>query len=145
MQIVKNKKAYFDYFILDKYEAGISLLGSEVKSIRNGEVSIAESFISIEKNVQIKQMFINQYTHSNTFKTVDPTRPRQLLLNKKEIERIKKKTQEKSITIVPLEIYENKQGKIKLLIAVVKGKKLYDKRHELKEKTINLKKGEYNE
>ena len=130
-QLANNKKAFHDYFIEKKYEAGIELLGSEVKSIKQGKVSIKESFIGDRKG----EMFIYGM-HVSPFKeaydqSIDPTRTRKLLLHKKEIDNlIGKKTQD-GYTIVPLRIYEEK-GLIKVEIALAKGKKLYDKRETLK-------------
>lgn len=132
-QLANNKKAFHDYFIEKKYEAGIELLGSEVKSIKQGKVSIKESFIGDRNG----EMFIYSM-HVTPFKEaydqkIDPTRTRKLLLHKKEIDNlIGKKTQD-GYTIVPLRIYEER-GLIKVEIALAKGKKLYDKRESLKRK-----------
>lgn len=137
-QLANNKKAFHDYFIEKKYEAGIELLGSEVKSIKQGKVSIKESFIGDRNG----EMFIYGM-HVTPFKEaydqkIDPTRTRKLLLHKKEIDNlIGKKTQD-GYTIVPLRIYEER-GLIKIEIALAKGKKLYDKRETLKRREADRK------
>lgn len=133
MLYAQNKKAFFDYFILDEYEAGIELVGTEVKSVRLGKVSIKEALVRIMKNeVFILNMHIKSYDYGNIY-NVSETRPRKLLLNRKEIEKLKEKTKEKGFTIVPLSIYP-KGRYVKVKIALAKGKKLYDKRQSLKEK-----------
>lgn len=137
MVIANNKKAYFDYFILDKYEAGIELVGTEVKSVRLAKVSIKEAYVKIIKNeVYIINMNISQYSFGNIY-NLEEKRTRKLLLHKKEIKKLKEKIAEKGTTLVPLSVYTN--GKyIKIEIALAKGKKNYDKRHTLKEKAINM-------
>lgn len=130
-QLANNKKAFHDYFIEKKYEAGIELQGSEVKSIKQGKVSIKESFIGDRNG----EMFVYGM-HVTPFKeayeqTIDPTRTRKLLLHKKEIDTlIGKKTQD-GYTIVPLSVYE-RDGLVKIQIALAKGKKQYDKRETIK-------------
>ena len=132
-QLANNKKAFHDYFIEKKYEAGIELLGSEVKSMKQGKVSIKESYIGDRNG----EMFVYGM-HVTPFKeayeqTIDPTRTRKLLLHKKEIDTlIGKKTQD-GYTIVPLSVYE-RDGLVKLQIALAKGKKQYDKRETIKRK-----------
>ncbi|MBP2069627.1 SsrA-binding protein SmpB [Anaerococcus nagyae] len=132
-QLANNKKAFHDYFIEKKYEAGIELLGSEVKSMKQGKVSIKESYIDDRNG----QMFIYGM-HVSPFKeaydqSIDPTRTRKLLLHKKEINNlIGKKTQD-GYTIVPLSVYE-RDGLVKIQIALAKGKKQYDKRETIKRK-----------
>lgn len=132
--VVQNKKAYFDYFVLETYEAGISLVGCEVKSIRAGHVSLNDSYISISSSgdVYIKNIYIKTYEKSSAF-TADEKRVRKLLLNKKEIEKLSKNVKEKGLTIVPLKVYFKGQL-VKLEIGLVKGKHLYDKREVLKQK-----------
>lgn len=133
MIYAQNKKAFFDYFILEEYEAGIELVGTEVKSVRLGKVSIKEAIVRIMKNeVFILNMHIKSYDYGNIY-NVSETRPRKLLLNRKEIEKLKEKTKEKGFTIVPLSIYPVGRY-VKIKIALAKGKKLYDKRQSLKEK-----------
>lgn len=132
-QLANNKKAFHEYFIEKKYEAGIELIGQEVKSIKQGKVSIKESYIG-DRNGQmyIYGMHVSPFKEAYD-KNVDPLRTRKLLLHKKEINSlIGKKTQD-GYTIVPLSVYENK-GLIKIEIALAKGKKLYDKREAIKRK-----------
>ncbi len=128
-----NKKAYFDYFIEDKYEAGIELYGTEVKSIRMGKVSIKESYIKIDKNeVFIYNMHISPYEKGNIFNR-DPIRVRKLLLHRSEINKLAGKISEKGYTIVPLQVYI-KHGLAKIEIGLGKGKKNYDKRDDIAKK-----------
>ncbi|MGN0243184.1 MAG: SsrA-binding protein SmpB [Lachnospiraceae bacterium] len=132
--IANNKKAYHDYFIEDTYEAGISLAGTEVKSLRQGKCSIKESFISIDsdRNVWIHQMHINPYEHGNIFNK-DPLRTRRLLLHKGEIMKLSQKSNIKGYTIMPLKVYFKGQY-VKLQIGLARGKKLYDKRADIAKK-----------
>ena len=131
--VANNKKAYFDYFIEDKWEAGMELYGTEVKSVRMGKASIKESYIKIEKNeVFIYNMHISPYEKGNIFNR-DPVRVRKLLLHRSEINKLAGKTVEKGYTIVPLQVYM-KNGLVKIEIGLGRGKKLYDKRNDLKEK-----------
>lgn len=135
MVYARNKKASFDYFLETSYEAGIELVGTEVKSIKLGKVSIKESFVRIIKNeVFILNMNVTGYEYGNIH-NIDEKRARKLLLNKKEIEKLKEKTSIKGYTIVPVSIY-SKNRLVKVEIALAKGKKNYDKRESLKEKTI---------
>ena len=125
--IANNKKAYHDYFIEDKYEAGISLAGTEVKSLRMGKCSIKESFIRIERDeVFIYGMHISPYEKGNIFNK-DPRRPRRLLAHKSEIRRLGQQIKLQGYTLVPLSLYF-KKGRVKLELGLCKGKKLYDKR-----------------
>jgi len=134
MSIANNKKAYHDYFIEDKYEAGIELIGAEVKSIKLGKVSIKEAFVRIIKNeIFIMGMNVTPYEQSALFIPKD-IRVRKLLLHKAEIAKIHEKVKEKGYTIVPLSIYL-KKGLIKVEIALAKGKKNYDKRDSEAAKT----------
>ena len=131
--IANNKKAYHDYFILDKYEAGIELVGTEVKSLRMGKCSLKESFIRIDKGeVFVYNMHISPYEKGNIFNR-DPLRVRKLLLHKAEINKMLGKTAEKGFTVVPLQVYF-KKGKVKMAIALAQGKKLYDKRESIAKK-----------
>ena len=131
--IANNKKVYHEYFLEEIYEAGISLHGTEVKSIRMGKCSLKESFIHIEKGeVILYGMHISPYEKGNIFNK-DPLRPKKLLLHKKEIQKLLGKTTQKGYTIVPVEVYLNK-GLVKVQIALAKGKKLYDKREALAQK-----------
>ena len=131
--IANNKKAYHDYFILDTYETGISLAGTEVKFLRMGKCSIKESFVRIENGeVFIYGMHISPYEKGNIFNK-DPLRPRKLLLHKYEINKLLGKTKEKGIAIVPLKVYF-KGSLVKVEIGLAKGKKLYDKRQDIAKK-----------
>lgn len=131
--IANNKKAYHDYFIEEKYEAGLVLHGTEVKSLRQGHCSIKESFISIDNGeVYIQHMHINPYEKGNIFNK-DPLRTRKLLLHKSEIRKILGKSKEKGYTIVPLKVYFS-GSKVKIEIALARGKKLYDKRDSIAKK-----------
>ena len=133
--VANNKKAYFDYFIEDKWEAGIALYGTEVKSIRMGKASIKESYIKIENGeVFIYNMHISPYEKGNIFNR-DPVRVRKLLLHKAEINKIAGKTAEKGYTLVPLQIYIT-DGLRKVEICLVKCKKLYDKRDSIAKKDV---------
>ena len=131
--IANNKKAYHDYFILDTYEAGISLHGTEVKSLRMGKCSIKEAFIRIEnEEVFVYGMHISPYEKGNIFNK-DPLRVKKLLLHKTEINKLLGKTQEKGMSIVPLKVYL-KGSLVKVEIGLAKGKKLYDKRQDITKK-----------
>ena len=131
--IANNKKAYHDFFILDTYEAGISLAGTEVKSLRMGKCSIKESFIRIENGeVFIYGMHISPYEKGNIFNK-DPLRVRKLLLHRAEINKLLAKTKEKGMAIVPLKVYLN-GSLVKVEIGLARGKKLYDKRDDIAKK-----------
>ena len=131
--IANNKKARFDYFIEDTYEAGIELFGTEVKSLRAGKCSVKEAFIKVEKGeVYIYNMNISPYEKGNIFNK-DPMRVRKLLLHKHEIRKIAGQLAEKGYTLVPLRVYF-KGSLVKLEIGLAKGKKLYDKRHDIAKK-----------
>lgn len=133
--IATNKKAHFEYFILKKFEAGISLQGSEVKSIRAGNVSLKESFVVLKNGeAYINNMFIKNYDKTGNFKP-DERRLRKLLLHKSEIQLLISKVAEKGLTVVPLSIYLDKQL-VKLEIALCKGKLLHDKRKSIKDRDI---------
>lgn len=133
--ILKNKKASFNYFILDKYEAGIELKGVEVKSIYNKKVSLDESYVSISKDeVWIVNMHVSPYEQGNRYNQ-DPLRKRKLLLHKKEILKISTKIKKEGLTIIPTMVYWSGR-KIKVEIGLAKGKKLHDKRESLKKKEI---------
>ena len=131
--IANNKKAYHDYFIEEKYEAGIALHGTEVKSLRMGKCSIKESFIRIENGeVFIYGMHISPYEKGNIFNK-DPLRVKKLMLHKAEINKLIGKTKEKGMAIVPLKVYF-KGSLVKVEIGLAKGKKLYDKRQDIAKK-----------
>ena len=131
--IANNKKAYHDYFLEETYEAGISLHGTEVKSLRMGKCSIKESFIHIENGEMIIYgLHISPYEKGNIFNK-DPLRPKKLLLHKNEILKLQGKMKEKGYTIVPVQVYF-KGSLVKVQIALAKGKKLYDKRKDIAKK-----------
>ena len=131
--IANNKKAYHDYFIDEQYEAGIELVGTEVKSLRMGKCSIKESFVRIDRGeVTIYGMHISPYEKGNIFNK-DPLRPRRLLLHRKEIGRLAGKIKEKGCTLVPLQVYF-KGSLVKVEIGLARGKKLYDKRADIASK-----------
>lgn len=133
--IANNKKAYHEYFLEEKYEAGISLHGTEVKSLRMGKCSIKEAFVRIENGeVIIYRMHISPYEKGNIFNR-DPLRPKKLLLHKEEIRKLQGKIAEKGYTIVPVEVYL-KGSLVKVQIALAKGKKLYDKRADIAKKDM---------
>ena len=131
--VANNKKAYHDYFIEEKYEAGLVLLGTEVKSLRMGKCSIKEAFIRIENGeVFIYGMHISPYEKGNIFNK-DPLRVRKLLLHKSQIQKLIGNSAEKGYTIVPLQVYFS-NGRAKIEIGLAKGKKLYDKRQDIAKK-----------
>lgn len=131
--VANNKKAYHDFFIDEKFEAGIELYGTEVKSIRMGKCSIKESFIKIETDqVYIYGMHISPYEKGNIFNK-DPLRVRKLLLHKQEIRRLLSKIKEKGYTLVPLQVYF-KGSLVKVEMGLARGKKLYDKRDDIAKK-----------
>jgi len=136
MKNIKNKKAYFDYEIIEKYEAGIELFGFEVKSIKNGGISLAGSF-GIIKNGEafLLNAFVAPYQPQNTPKKYNPLRTRKLLLHKKEIESLIGKSKQKRLTIVPLNVY-TKRGFVKIGLGLAKSKKKKDKREKIKERDI---------
>ena len=135
--ITKNKKAYFEYQILDKYTAGIKLQGSEVKSIRAGKVSIVEAYCFInDGEIFIKGMHVTEHKEGGKHNNHNPIRDRKLLMKKKEILKLKENISQKGLTIVPLEIILTNTGFLKIEIGLAKGKNLYDKRNTLKEKDL---------
>lgn len=136
--IATNKKALYDFFILEKYEAGIELVGSEVKSIRAGRVNLKDSFVKIVNGEAfLFQAHISVLDTTNRYYKPDEKRPRKLLLHRKEIDKLFGKSQVGGMSIVALKLYFNKRNKAKLEIALVKGKNLHDKRESLKEKIQN--------
>ena len=133
--LANNKKAYHDYFVLEEIEAGIELIGPEVKSLRQNNASFNNAFIDIEGGeAYIYGLYIKPYSHGNIWNG-DPDRKRKLLLHKKEILKLMQQKSEKGCTIVPLELYFS-NGRVKVKIALCKGKKLYDKRATIKERDI---------
>lgn len=134
--IAQNKKARFDYFVEEHYECGVVLEGTEVKSVKNGNVSFADSFAEIINNeVWMRNFHISEYSYSSVFNH-NPDRVKKLLVHKEEIKRLKRKIDEKGFTLIPLDIYL-KQGLVKITLGVCKGKKQYDKRETIKERDVN--------
>lgn len=135
--IVKNKKAFFDYQILSKINAGIQLKGSEVKSVRNSDVNISEAYcIIVENEMFVKNMHISEHKQGGVHNNHEPLRPRKLLLKKKEIIELAEKSAQKGLTIIPLAIVLSDTGFVKLELGLAKGKKIYDKRVSIKEKDL---------
>lgn len=131
--VASNRKAHFEYFLLEHFEAGISLLGSEIKSIRAGQISLAEAYIEVDgKNAWLVNANIAPYAQANRMNH-EPKRKRRLLLHKREIREMWDAVRQKGVTIVPVQAYL-KDGRVKLDIAIAKGKKLYDKRQDLAKK-----------
>lgn len=137
MTVTKNKKAYFENTVLKNYTAGIQLFGSEVKSIRNNEVSINEAYCQIiDGEIFIKNMYIAEYAMSGKHYNHKPIRDRKLLLNKKEILYLKERVFKETLTIIPLSVFITANGLIKIDIGLAKGKKNWDKRQDLKSKDV---------
>lgn len=148
--IASNRKAFHDYFVLDRYEAGIELAGTEVKSIRAGNINLKDSFCTIKNNeIFIRGMHISPYSHGNIFNK-DPVRPRKLLMHKKEIVKLNSRIMQDGVALIPLSIYF-KGSLIKIELGLCKGKKLHDKRDSEAEKESKrniertLKEGRYSE
>lgn len=130
----KNKKAFYKYEFIDTYSAGIVLKGTEIKSIREGKVNFADAFCIFKDNeIWVTGIHIAEYS-LGTCNNHEPVRPRKLLLNRREIKKLKKKVTEKGLTIVPFKISVNEKGLAKLDIALAKGKKIFDKREDLKKR-----------
>ncbi len=133
---IKNRQVFHEYFIDAKYDAGMVLLGTEIKSIKAGKVSFNDSYCLIsDGEIWLKSLNIAQYTHGTT-NNHDPVRDRKLLLHKKEITKIAAKLKEKGYTLVPLRIFLNSKGLAKIEIGLAKGKKLHDKRESIKQKDV---------
>ena len=131
---IKNRKAGFEYEFIEKFEAGLVLKGTEVKSIRESKASIQEAYCFLkDEEAFVKGMNISPYSNAS-FESHEMTRERKLLLRKKEIHKLRAKTEEKGLTIVPTRLYINKRGFAKLEIALARGKKIYDKREDIKKK-----------
>jgi len=130
--VATNRKAYHEYFIEEKFEAGIMLQGTEVKSLRDGRVNLQDSYASVrDGEVFLYHCHISPYSHGNMMNH-DPIRVRKLLLHKKEINKLLGKTQQKGLTLIPLRIYFSKRGHAKVELGLAKGKKLYDRRASIK-------------
>lgn len=133
---IRNKKAYFDYEILDKLVAGMQLSGTEIKSIRMGKASLSDSFCLFRENeLWVTNMRISAYDHGS-YNNHEPYRDRKLLLNRKELNKLEKQTREKGLTIIALRVFINENGYAKLEIALAKGMKKYDKREAIKKKDM---------
>jgi SsrA-binding protein len=136
MKISTNRKAYFEYHVIEDFNAGIILLGSEVKSVRNGDVNITDCFAYIKDGeIWVKNMKVARYKQTHMAEKHDENRDKKLLLNRREIDKIEKLIQDKGTTMVPLEIFTSK-NRIKIKLGVVKGKKLYDKRETIKKRDM---------
>ena len=132
---IKNKVANFNYFILEEYEAGIVLTGTEIKSIRNGSANLKDSYVVIKNNeAYALNIYIEEYSEGNRFNH-DPRRTRKLLLHKNEIKKLEQSRELEGLSIIPLKLYL-KNNKAKLLIGLAKGKKLYDKRETIKKRDL---------
>jgi SsrA-binding protein len=140
MIVANNKKARHDYFIEETYEAGIVLTGTEIKSVRAGRVSIKESFAKVDKNGELilYGMHIAPYEQGNRF-NAEPLRDRKLLLHKREIQKIQGMLTQQGLTLVPLSVYLNEDGRCKVEIGIARGKKLYDKRETIARKDADRK------
>ena len=133
--IAENRKARFDYFIEDTYECGIVLEGTEVKSVKNGNISFPDAFAEITNGeVWVKNFHISEYSFSSIFNH-DPDRPKKLLLHADEIKRLSRRVDEKGCTLIPLDFYL-KEGRVKVTLGVCKGKKMYDKRASIKDRDV---------
>ncbi len=132
--VAQNKKAYHDYFVIESYEAGIELFGTEVKSVRQGKLNLKDSWCSIDDGeIFANGMHISPYEHGNIFNR-DPMRPKKLLMHKKEINKLYGLTKQQGYAIIPLSVYF-KKGKAKVQLGLCKGKKLYDKREDAAKKS----------
>lgn len=134
---IKNKKAAFEYFLVENFTAGIQLTGTEIKSLRLGKASIAEAYcVFVGNELFVRNMHISEYSFGNYYNHL-PKRDRKLLLTKKELRKLLNKTKEKGYTIIPTALFINENGLAKINISLAKGKKLYDKRESLKTKDSN--------
>ena len=135
---IKNKRAYFEYSILDKYTAGIKLLGTEIKSIREGKANLSDAFCTfIDNQLYVRNLHISEYSYGS-FYNHEAKRDRVLLLNKKELKKLQTRGEEKGLTIVPLALFINERGFAKLEIGLAQGKKTYDKRETMKERDTKI-------
>jgi len=136
--IATNKKAQRDFFLTDRWECGVELKGAEVKSVRGRKVNFKDSFVRIEKGQAfVYNLHIEQYAYAGHYHE-EPDRPRRLLLHKREIRKIERIVSQKNLAIVPTKVYFNQRGKVKVEIALGKGKKVYDKRETIKKRKIDL-------
>ena len=133
---IRNKRASYEYEFIDKYVAGIMLKGTEIKSIREGKVNLGDGYcVFLKDELFVKNMHISPYMQGTQFNH-EPTRERKLLLNKRELYKLKQKSEEKGLSIIPIKLFTNARGLAKLEIALARGKKLYDKRQSIKEKDL---------
>jgi len=131
---IKNKKAYFEYHVLDEYTAGIKLLGTEIKSIREGKVNLNDAFCAfISDQLYVRNLHVSEYSHGSFFNH-EAKRDRVLLLNKKELKKLRTRTEEKGFTIIPLAMFISERGFAKIKIGLAQGKKTFDKRETMKER-----------
>jgi SsrA-binding protein len=134
MSDLRNRQAYYDYFIDEKYEAGMVLSGTEVKSLRQGKASFNDSYCIVHKGeLWLKSLHIAEYSHG-TANNHEPVRDRKLLLTKREIQKIESKIKEKGVTVVPLRIFFSEKGLAKMEIGLGRGKKMYDKRETIRQR-----------
>ena len=140
MKAISNKRALFEYYVIQKVEAGIALTGSEIKSIRAGKINFKDSYARISEGECFLMNFHISPWEKASFFNHEAERPRRLLLHKSEIRRLKAKVDEQGMTLIPLDIYINDKGKCKLTIALAKGKKVYDKRDTLQKKDLDREK-----
>ena len=140
MKAISNKRALFEYYVIQKLEAGIALTGSEIKSIRAGKINFKDSYARISEGECFLMNFHISPWEKASFFNHEAERPRRLLLHKSEIRRLKAKVDEQGMTLIPLDIYINDKGKCKLTIALAKGKKVYDKRDTLQKKDLDREK-----
>lgn len=140
MKAISNKRALFEYYVIQKVEAGIALTGSEIKSIRAGKINFKDSYARISEGECFLMNFHISPWEKASFFNHEAERPRRLLLHKSEIRRLKVKVDEQGMTLIPLDIYINDKGKCKLTIALAKGKKVYDKRDTLQKKDLDREK-----
>ncbi len=138
--VIKNKKAEFQFFLVDRYTAGIVLFGTEIKSLRESKASINEAFCAFGgvngNELFVRNMHITEYSHGSAYNHL-ARRERKLLLNKRELHKLQSKVKEKGFTIIPVRLFIDENGRAKLEIALARGKKLYDKRESIKEKDLN--------
>ncbi len=135
--IVSNRKARRDYIVIKAFECGIELKGSEVKSIRDGKANLNDSFARVEKKgVLLYNMYINPYAQASCF-SVDPVRKRRLLLHKRQISKIESEVQQRGFALIPLRLYFNERGFVKIEVAICKGKKSYDRRETIKRRELD--------
>lgn len=134
--VIKNRKASYDYHLLQSYTAGVVLTGSEVKSLRAGEANLGDAYCTLENDeLYIRNLYIKEFAQASHYNH-DPRRVRKLLLNRNELKKIAVKLKEKGITLVPLQLFFNENGFVKIEIALAKGKKTYDKREDVKKRDI---------